>query len=257
MPILATIPARFDCACTLASLALLTASLCLGLRCSGRTTRTHQMTGFSTFFGTSCRSERSLLKCDQCFHILDMLAALDCHVFHHLSLPCRPELASDGESLEGWRQLTEKCEPEMRARFTGQLMSTLSFSISGPKGPRPRKNTSAPTPHQKRNKKRKKQKRTKKQEKSSMLTSGEERRQEREQLLGWTERGSKPDAGSHRDAPLGSSLSSAFGKVDQYEEECRLFFSLDQVHKKRPTESQHMVVFLFVVNVGISPGCRE
>ena len=46
VPTLATIPKRFGCACTLA---LLTASLYLGLRCSRRSTRTRQMTDFSTF----------------------------------------------------------------------------------------------------------------------------------------------------------------------------------------------------------------
>ena len=40
-------------------------------------------------------------------------------------------LAGDSEGLEAWRQLTEKYEPEMRTRFAGQLMSTLSFSLQG------------------------------------------------------------------------------------------------------------------------------
>ena len=45
-PILATIPTRFDSACTLP---FLPPPLCLGLRCSRRSTRTRQMTDFSTF----------------------------------------------------------------------------------------------------------------------------------------------------------------------------------------------------------------
>ena len=40
-------------------------------------------------------------------------------------------LAGDSESLEAWRQLTEKYEPKMRTRFAGQLMSILSFSLQG------------------------------------------------------------------------------------------------------------------------------
>ena len=32
-------------------------------------------------------------------------------------------LAGDSEGLEAWRLLTEKCEPKMRTRFAGQLMS--------------------------------------------------------------------------------------------------------------------------------------
>ena len=40
-------------------------------------------------------------------------------------------LAKDSESLEAWRQLTEKYEPKMRTRFAGQLMSFLSFSFQG------------------------------------------------------------------------------------------------------------------------------
>ena len=38
-------------------------------------------------------------------------------------------LAGDSEGLEAWRQLTEKCEPKMRTRFAGQLMSILSYSF--------------------------------------------------------------------------------------------------------------------------------
>ena len=38
-------------------------------------------------------------------------------------------LASDSQGLEAWRQLTEKCEPKMRTRSAGQLMSILSFSL--------------------------------------------------------------------------------------------------------------------------------
>ena len=37
----------------------------------------------------------------------------------------------DSESLEAWRQLTEKYEPKMRTRFAGQLMSILSYSFQG------------------------------------------------------------------------------------------------------------------------------
>ena len=40
-------------------------------------------------------------------------------------------LAGDSEGLEAWRQLTEKYEPKMRTRFSGQLMSILSFSFQG------------------------------------------------------------------------------------------------------------------------------
>ena len=40
-------------------------------------------------------------------------------------------LAGDSEGLEAWRQLTEKYEPKMRARFAGQLMSILSQSSQG------------------------------------------------------------------------------------------------------------------------------
>ena len=40
-------------------------------------------------------------------------------------------LAGDSEGLESWRQLTEKIEPKMRTRFSGQLMSILSFSLKG------------------------------------------------------------------------------------------------------------------------------
>ena len=40
-------------------------------------------------------------------------------------------LAGDSEGVEPWRQLTEKCEPKMRTRFTGQLMSILSYSFQG------------------------------------------------------------------------------------------------------------------------------
>ena len=76
----------------LPSLALLTATLCLGLWCSRRSTPTCQITDFFHIFGTFCRSEGSLLKCDQCFHILDMLAVFGCYVCHHLSLPCHPFL---------------------------------------------------------------------------------------------------------------------------------------------------------------------
>ena len=40
-------------------------------------------------------------------------------------------LAGDSESLEAWRQLTEKYMPKMRTRFARQLMSILSFSFQG------------------------------------------------------------------------------------------------------------------------------
>ena len=40
-------------------------------------------------------------------------------------------LARDSEGLEVWRQLTEKYEPKMRARFAGQLMSIPSDSFQG------------------------------------------------------------------------------------------------------------------------------
>ena len=40
-------------------------------------------------------------------------------------------LAGDNEGLEAWRHLTEKCEPKMRTRFAGQLVSILTFSFQG------------------------------------------------------------------------------------------------------------------------------
>ena len=40
-------------------------------------------------------------------------------------------LAGDREGLEACRQLTEKCEPKMRTRFAGELMSILLYSFQG------------------------------------------------------------------------------------------------------------------------------